>query len=309
MAVKLRVLAGPPGAEPAPASERAVAVDESLREIRLGRRAGLEVELPFAALAPVHARLVHRAPGQWWVEDLGSATGSWLDGVALSPGLARAVVPGSVIRLAHLSVVFDGVGAASHAGEGTATLARRLVSDLFGARADGEVPRLIAAASWPAHLPPPPALRLAVPERPYLVGRGEDCDLVLPSDEVSREHAVLVRGWTGLHIRDLGSKNGVRVGGRLISAEQRLRDGDRVELGSLELRVDDPEDRYLAALQAAAEAGAAAGEGGVAGPGPPVPEPPPSDLQPAFPTARIAVIVAGVVLLAIVGVVVALVVG
>ena len=308
MAVKLRVLAGPPGAEPAPVSERAVDVDENLGEIRFGRRAGLEVELPFPALAPIHARLVRRAAGEWALEDLGGAAGCWLDGAALSPGAARAVVPGSVIRLAHVSVVFDGVGSASRAGEGTATLARRLVSDLFGARADGEVPRLVAGASWPPDVAPPPALRLAVPERPYLIGRGEACDLVLASDEVSREHAVLVRRWTGVHIRDLGSKNGVRVGGRPITAEQRLRDGDRIELGALELRVDDPEDRYLAALEeTVAEGGAEAA-------------PVASDADAsasverargggAFPAARVAVIVASVVLLGIVGVIVALVVG
>jgi len=304
MAVKLRVLAGPPGAEPAPAAERAVEVDGNLSEIRLGRRAGLEVELPFPALAPIHARLVRRGAAEWAVEDLGSAAGSWLDGVALSPGVARALVPGSVIRLAHLALVFDGVGTPGRAAEGTATLARRLVSDLFGARAEGEVPRLGAGAGWPAELPPIQALRLAVPERPYLVGRGEACDLVLPSDEVSREHAVLVRRWAGVHIRDLDSKNGVRVGGRPITAEQRLRDGDRIELGSIELRLDDPEDRYLAALEAAA------GEVPPA-PEPPLPAapPPPDGDSGAFSTARVAVIVASGVLLAIAGVIVALVLG
>jgi pSer/pThr/pTyr-binding forkhead associated (FHA) protein len=253
MAVTLRVLAGPPGDEPSPPSERTDEVDDHLPEIRFGRRAGLEVELPFPALAPIHARLIRRGAG-WAVEDLGSGRGTFVDGVALASGLPCAVVAGAVIGIGPLSIVFEGAGPRARAGErpaeGTATIARRLVSDLFGARGGGEVPCLVPAGGWPAERAPPPPLRLAVPDRPYLVGRGEDCDLVLPNDDVSREHAVIVRRWEGVQIRDLGSKNGMRVAGQPITGEHRLRDGDRVEIGSFELRMDDPEDRYLKALEA-----------------------------------------------------------
>ena len=58
MPVKLRVLAGPPGVERLPAVERTVEIDDHLPEIRFGRRAGLEIELPFPAVsAPIHARV------------------------------------------------------------------------------------------------------------------------------------------------------------------------------------------------------------------------------------------------------------
>jgi pSer/pThr/pTyr-binding forkhead associated (FHA) protein len=249
MAVKLRVLAGPAGDEPVPSEERAVQVDAHLPEIRLGRRAGLEVELPFPALSPIHARLLPR-DGGWVVEDLGSERGTTVDGVALEPGVPRAIGAGAVIALGSISVVFDGVGATARPGESTATIARRLVSDLFGARTGGEIARLIPTAGWPADRPPPEPLRLAIPDRAYLIGRGEACDLVLPTDDISREHAVIVRRWTGVQIRDLGSKNGLRVGGKPIDGEHRLRDGDSVEIASFELRLDDPEDRYLRELEA-----------------------------------------------------------
>ena len=51
-------------------------------------------------------------------------------------------------------------------GESTATIARRLVSDLFGARPGGEVARLIPTAGWPAERAPPEPLRLAFPTAP-----------------------------------------------------------------------------------------------------------------------------------------------
>jgi pSer/pThr/pTyr-binding forkhead associated (FHA) protein len=303
MALKLRVLAGPAGDRTAPSAERVVDLDEHLSEIRLGRRAGLEVELPFPALSPIHARLLRRGAG-WVVEDLGSVGGSWLGGVVLAPGEPRAVVPGGLIRVGSVSIVFEGIGAAVRGAEGTTTIARRLVSDLFGARADGEVPRLIPVAGWPSDRAPPPALRFAVPERPHLIGRGETCDLVLPTDDVSREHAVLVRRWAGIHIRDLDSKNGVRVGGQAIAGEHRLRDGDRIEIGSFELRLDDPEDRYLRALEAPvpemAEAPAAPEVWAEAAAG---------VVERAPRVAWVAVAVASVVLLAIAGVIIVLIAG
>jgi hypothetical protein len=173
-------------------------------------------------------------------------------------------------------------------GESTATIARRLVSDLFGARPGGEVARLIPTAGWPAERAPPEPLRLAVPDRAYLIGRGESCDLVLPSDDVSREHAVIARRWDGVQIRDLGSKNGLRVAGQPIQGEHRLRDGDRVEIASFELRLDDPEDRYLRELEAPAVVHAAAEE-----------EPPIDVASPSQSGTRAAIIVASVVLVAV----------
>lgn len=135
-------------------------------------------------------------------------------------------------------------------GDSTATIARRLVSDLFGARGGGQVACLIPTAGWPPDRPSPEPLRLAVPDRAYVIGRGETCDLVLPTDDVSREHAVITRRWDGVQIRDLGSKNGVRVAGQPIAGEHRLRDGERVEIASFELRLEDPEDRYARELEA-----------------------------------------------------------
>jgi predicted component of type VI protein secretion system len=49
----------------------------------------------------------------------------------------------------------------------------------------------------------------------FLVGREENCDLVLDDPKVSREHAEFVAGTGPLRIlRDLGSANGTLVNGR-----------------------------------------------------------------------------------------------
>jgi hypothetical protein len=65
-----------------------------------------------------------------------------------------------------------------------------------------------------------------------VIGRSRDCDCILRDPNVSRRHAELRRAETGdWHIADLGSTNGVKVNGRLVSSS-RLRPGDEVTLGT-----------------------------------------------------------------------------
>jgi hypothetical protein len=55
--------------------------------------------------------------------------------------------------------------------------------------------------------------------------------------ELSRRHAMISRSGTRLTIVDLGSTNGTRLNGRLLSGPTDLREGDRIELGSSALEV------------------------------------------------------------------------
>ena len=85
--------------------------------------------------------------------------------------------------------------------------------------------------------------------RVYRLGRGELCDLAIPDDDVSREHAAFERAADGIVVRDLGSKNGVEVGGQRVVGARILRDGEIVRLGETRLRVVDPEERYLRQME------------------------------------------------------------
>lgn len=77
----------------------------------------------------------------------------------------------------------------------------------------------------------------------YLLGRGEECGLLLPEDDasLSRRHAVLERspdgGWS---VTDLGSRNGTFVNGARIYQRRRLCDGDVLRLGRTEARMTLP---------------------------------------------------------------------
>jgi len=263
-----------------------VQVDVDRDEIRIGRRADVELPLPFAVLSAVHARL-RREPDGWTVEDAGSTNGTWLDDERLAPGERRALEWGAELRLASVGLRFEGEGPPAPAAEGTATLARRLVADLFaGAHADEGAPTLSVTRGAA-----PQTLALVALDHPYVVGRGETCALPLDVEEVSREHAAFVRGATAVVVRDLGSKNGVLVAGARVAGARALADGDVVEIGPVALRLDDPADRYLRALASLAAEDVAA----VARPAPvPVVEPPVAPRKRR--STQLAVVVAATVL-------------
>jgi len=71
----------------------------------------------------------------------------------------------------------------------------------------------------------------------FIIGRAEDCHLKPRSEVISRYHcAILVSDGTVV-VRDLGSKNGVRLNGEKISAERTLKNGDLLVVGPLEFYV------------------------------------------------------------------------
>lgn len=79
-----------------------------------------------------------------------------------------------------------------------------------------------------------------------VIGRSSDCQITIEDPLISRRHAQVILRDQSAFVMDLGSRNGVRVNGRLVKGEQLLNDGDRIRLGTQELvfsvvaRVDRP---------------------------------------------------------------------
>lgn len=72
--------------------------------------------------------------------------------------------------------------------------------------------------------------------RPIVVGRSSDLDMVLVEEMVSRKHARIELKEGKIHIEDLGSTNGTFVNGERI-VKGWLKEGDRVLIGSNILKV------------------------------------------------------------------------
>jgi hypothetical protein len=62
------------------------------------------------------------------------------------------------------------------------------------------------------------------------VGREPDCDIVIPSRQVSRYHARFIYSSDGTELEDLGSKNGTNCNGKSIHEKVQLKDGDVILL-------------------------------------------------------------------------------
>jgi hypothetical protein len=72
--------------------------------------------------------------------------------------------------------------------------------------------------------------RWTLTEGEFIIGRGADCDLMIPDRQVSRHHARIRKTARGYVLEDLGSKNGTHLNGVLLDSPQRLQDGDVVQV-------------------------------------------------------------------------------
>ena len=74
-------------------------------------------------------------------------------------------------------------------------------------------------------------------DRPVVIGRAPDCELLLQNESISRQHARIACDDEGWVLRDLGSKNGSRVNTFHVT-DQVLRHGDRIDLGTIRMYVE-----------------------------------------------------------------------
>ena len=64
----------------------------------------------------------------------------------------------------------------------------------------------------------------------FVIGRGAECNIVLPERQVSREHVRITHDESGYILHDLGSKNGTHLNGKQIQGSIPLRDGDELSI-------------------------------------------------------------------------------
>ncbi len=68
------------------------------------------------------------------------------------------------------------------------------------------------------------------PEQMFYIGRGSECNIVLPERQVSREHVRISYDGQLYTLHDLGSKNGTFLNGQRLSGSAVLRDGDQIQV-------------------------------------------------------------------------------
>jgi hypothetical protein len=83
----------------------------------------------------------------------------------------------------------------------------------------------------------PDGRRYPLGEKPVVMGRMSDCEVVLADPRASRQHAEIQPVGHGFVLSDLGSMNGTVVNGNPVR-EHQLSDGDEIRVGSTVLHFE-----------------------------------------------------------------------
>ena len=80
---------------------------------------------------------------------------------------------------------------------------------------------------------------IKIPKEQFVIGRGEDCAVMLLGDgSVSRRHALIRSDGRQVTVEDAGSTHGTYLGGRRIGAAVPIQRGDVIQVGQTLLRFD-----------------------------------------------------------------------
>ena len=93
-----------------------------------------------------------------------------------------------------------------------------------------------------------------------VVGRGSDCGVCIPTDEISRQHAKLQVVPDGVMVEDMGSANGTFVNNQRVHAGTLLKPGDELRMDTIRFLLMSPGMDAPAAATARAETPAPAVE-------------------------------------------------
>jgi pSer/pThr/pTyr-binding forkhead associated (FHA) protein len=205
--------------------------------ITLGRDDKCDVVLAQSAVSRSHAR-ISRDGTLFFVEDLGSSFGTLLNGSKLKKNEKQLLRNGDTIAIAQFDVVFDRIADVTESNAGnTMFVSRNLVKDVMkGLGTSGEQPYFRVMNG------PREGHRIEVADaQEYVFGRDDTADIVLHDDLVSRRHARVRRDWSGTHVEDLGSRNGIKVN-KQRTRKATLKDRDEVEIGGVKLLYLDPSE-------------------------------------------------------------------
>lgn len=253
----------------------------------VGRTAAADVTLPFATISSKHCLLELR-DGVWFVTDLESRNGIRIDGARCKDG---RLAPHSILSVAQQRYQVEYL--LKDAVEPVPT--PQSAPKAAPARRDRETTVVeISMPPSPSRLSPPHSAASSLVDlgelipcgggapipltKPSLmIGRLPNCDITLPFPLVSAQHCQLEFKEGFWHVRDLGSRNGVRVDG-IFQLAKYLKPGEvlwiakhRYEVSYTPLADEPPPDENPFALGLLEKAGLAGrGAGGIPPKLPPV---------------------------------------
>lgn len=220
--------------------------------IVIGRGEGCEVRLPDPSVSQRHASVRQRGT-DYIVLDEGSSNGTFVGSMRLSPQAPRVIRSGDLVRVGRvwLELVMEQAPPTKNLPLATRELALSLVADGLAAQGHASQP-VVRVKDGPLT---GAELTLAEFDRAYVVGRMQGADLDLDDTDLSRRHVEIVRRGDRIFVRDLGSKNGSRLGERPLPPDEEVPwpESESLVIGKSRLGYEDPVARALAELEHASD--------------------------------------------------------
>jgi pSer/pThr/pTyr-binding forkhead associated (FHA) protein len=249
MPVTLIVRSGAKAPE-APGQSLSVTFDAPM--VVVGRGETCDMRLPDPSVSHRHATIRQRG-SEYILVDEGSTNGTFMGGVKLGAQAPRILKQGDLARFGRvwLEVRFDTPAPSGQTLLQTKELALALVARALDAQGEKGGPRITVMEGPDLGK----ALALDEPARAYVLGRGQEADLVLEDTDASRRHVQVVRRADQVLARDLGSKNGAELGGaRLAQDRDRIwRAGETLRIGRNVFAYEHPALEALGELERAAD--------------------------------------------------------
>lgn len=164
---------------------------------------------------PHHAKIIQE-DNRYLLKDNNSSSGCFINGQRITQ---KEIFPGDIIKLGQAEMIVLDPRSLPDKGKETYTAPWRLVSD----------------SSWLA------GKHFIVPaERSTVIGRGNQCDIVIPGTHLSRRHVEITIEGNHLRIKDLGSANGTYLN-ELRVDNATANNGDRLRLDVYSFRIVAPD--------------------------------------------------------------------
>lgn len=254
-------------------------------EITIGRKEGNTIRLTERNVSRQHARLV-RQNGALYVEDVKARYGIKKNGQKIDD--RTQFQEGDVVSIGDYRLTLRPEQAAEARAQAGGDAAAEISSDLQNQATqvtkiedvEGAPDQQASSASQGAEarrsetevLKADPAKLVVVSSNfagqefpldrdEMVIGRGDDCNIIIDHRSVSNTHAKVVREGPAVYkIVDLNSRNGVKIDGEEYKSVH-LERGDVVTLGHVKFRFVEPGENYVFSPQSAGGGGASAGAG------------------------------------------------
>lgn len=93
-----------------------------------------------------------------------------------------------------------------------------------------------------------PEREFTVEKFPVSIGRSKDNTITMPSPYFSRQHCIIEETKKGFRVKDLGSKNGLKINGQSVQTSD-LIPGDVISIGTNDFRLVDKKSKNSLALK------------------------------------------------------------